>query len=163
MQLSRSADPKSQELFSGLVEKSVASRAQELSAELNAPPQASDASVKAVELRDCLRIARPADRRDVIAAYWLARQRAAEHQWLLIQKAWFDQLDQPARDHRAASSAGPLETVRVRAVREGVNADLLESGIGLLEAEFDLTRRCSARPVRPGSCPSLRRTRVPTT
>jgi hypothetical protein len=153
MQMSRPADPKNQELFSGLVDKSVASRAQELSAELNSPPQASDASVKAVELRDCLRIARPADRREVIAAYWLARQRAAEHQWLLIEKAWFDQLDQPARDHRAASATGPLETVRVRAVREAVNADLFESGIALTEAEFDLTRRCGAPAGSPWFLP----------
>ena len=153
MQVSRPADPKNQELFSSLVEKSVASRAQELSAELNASSPASDASVKAVELRDCLRLARPADRREVIAAYWLARQRAAEHQWLLVEKAWFDQLDQPARDHRAASAAGPLETVRVRAVREAVNADLFESGIALTEAEFDLTRHCGAPAGSPWFLP----------
>ena len=72
--------PQDLEIFSGLVERPMASRAQELSALLHAPDLASDAGVKAVELRECLRIARPADRRDVIAAYWLARQRAAEHQ-----------------------------------------------------------------------------------
>ena len=80
----------------------------------------------------------------MIAAYWLARQRAAEYKWLLIEQAWLERLDQPARDHRAASSAGPLETVRVLAAREAVNADVLESSIALLEAEFDLTRRCGA-------------------
>jgi hypothetical protein len=141
MQITRSTDPKTLELFSGLVEKSVTSRAQELSAALHTQAQ-GESGVKPVELRECLRIARPADRREVIAAYWLARQRAAERQWLAIEKAWLDQLDQPARDHRAASPAGPLETVRVRAAREAVDADRLESSIALLEAEFDLTRRC---------------------
>jgi hypothetical protein len=144
MQITRSTDPKTLDLFSGLAERPPASRAQELSAALHAPAQASQPGVKAVELRECLRNARPADRREVIAAYWLARQRAAEYKWLLIEQAWLERLDQPARDHRAASSAGPLETVRVLAAREAVNADVLESSIALLEAEFDLTRRCGA-------------------
>jgi hypothetical protein len=144
MQVARSTDPKTLELFSSLVDKSVASRAQELCAALHAPPQAGQSGGQPVELRECLRIARPADRREVLAAYWLARQRAAENQWLAYEKAWLDQLDQPARDHRVASPAGPLETVRVRAAREAVDADRLESSIALLEAEFDLTRRCGA-------------------
>ncbi len=143
MQITRT-DPKTLELFPGLTERPPASRAQELSAALHATAQASQTGVKAVELRECLRSARPADRREVIAAYWLARQRAAEYKWLLIEQAWLERLDQPARDHRAASSAGPLETVRVLAAREAVNADVLESSIALLEAEFDLTRRCGA-------------------
>lgn len=156
MQITRSTDPKGMELFSGLVEKSVANRAQELCTALHAPLQAGQASqtgVKPVELRECLRMARPADRREVIAAYWLARQRAAESQWLAYEKAWLDQLDQPARDRRATSPAGPLETVRLRAAREAVDANRLESSIALLEAEFDLTRRCGAAAGSPWLMP----------
>ncbi len=153
MQTTRSTDPKTLELFSFLAEKekSPASRAQELSAFLHA--SARETGVKAVELGDCLRLARPADRRGVITAYWLARQRAAEHQWLLHEREWLEQLDQPARDHRAASPAGRLESVRVYAAREAVNADLLESSIALLEAEFDLTYRCGAPTGSPWFMP----------
>jgi hypothetical protein len=142
MQITRT-DPKTLERFSGLAdEKSKASRAQELATFLHAPVQVGEGGAKPVELRECLRLARPADRRDVIAAYWLARQRAAENQWLAYEKTCLEQLDQPARDHRVASTTGALESVRVHAVREAVDADRLESGIALLEAEFDLTRRC---------------------
>ncbi len=152
MQITRT-DPKTLELIPGLADKSPASRAEELSAYLHAPVQEGAGGAKQVELRECLRITRPADRREVIAAYWLAGQRAAEYKLLLIEKAWLEKLDQPARDHRALSPAGPLETVRVRAVREAVDADCLESSIALLEAEFDLARRCGAPAGSPWFLP----------
>jgi hypothetical protein len=89
-----------------------------------------------IGLEDCLRDGLGADRRAVIDAFWLVRQRAAEYQVLAEQGQWLEELELNTPDH----SGGPPAT-RLRVTRLANEAALQEARIALMEAQFELAVR----------------------
>jgi hypothetical protein len=88
-----------------------------------------------VSLADFLGRQSGGDRRELIGAYWLVRQRAAEYQVLAQQVQLFEDLLLVPQD--AEHPAG----LRLSVAREGTEAALLEAHAALLEAQFELATR----------------------
>jgi len=88
-----------------------------------------------VGLADCLGRQSGGDRRELIGAYWLTRQRAAEYQVLVQQAQLFDDLLLVPQD--AENAAG----LRLATARLGTEAALHEAHAALLEAQFELATR----------------------
>jgi hypothetical protein len=102
----------------------------------NLPPD----SGRSVELEECLRGLSAGDRRSVIDAYWIARQRLAEYQVLVGQGELIEQLVQAVLDHRQQPS-GSLDMLRLQAARLAGEADRTAAQVELLQSQFELTRR----------------------
>jgi hypothetical protein len=92
-----------------------------------------------IALRDCLASVPASLRRQVLDAYWLARQLAAECQTLETQQSQFAQLV-PIVMERGSRQGGPVEGLRFGAASLAAEADLCQSRTRLLEAQFELTR-----------------------
>ena len=123
-----------------LAEATPAARAKHLALALHADRASSVQAGESIDLERCLQVARGGDRRGLIDAYWLARQRAAECQ------AWTDyhqMLDQlvPAALARRDTPAGPAAMLRLQAARQAALAEQSAAQSRLLEASFELTRR----------------------
>jgi hypothetical protein len=127
-------------LYPALVSASATARVKDLSAALhwnrNLPPD----SGRSVELEECLRGLSAGDRRSVIDAYWIARQRLAEYQVLVGQGELIEQLVQAVLDHRQQPS-GSLDMLRLQAARLAGEADRTAAQVELLQSQFELTRR----------------------
>jgi hypothetical protein len=127
-------------LYPGLVDSKPGVRAQRLAEALFGCRLELPAAGKAVELRDCLREARTADRRELLSAYWRARQCAADYQVLEMHGDWLTELTPVTLEHRSRLG-GPEEMLRLRAAQLAVKASLLDAQVRLLDAQFDLTRQ----------------------
>lgn len=88
-----------------------------------------------VSLEDCLGKQSGGDRRELIEAYWLARQRAAEYQVLVEQAQLLDGLALVPLDEKHPSG------LRLRSARLATEAALHEVHAALLEAQFELATR----------------------
>ncbi len=108
---------------------------------LTTPPQGG----QAIELKDYLRTLVGGDRRGAIEAYWLAAERAAKCRALQQQVQWLRELGPLALD-RGGRPGGSGQMLRLHAAQRAGEADLLDAQVGLLEAQFELTRR-AGRPL----------------
>jgi hypothetical protein len=134
------AGPAAAGLYPGLVDAKPSVRAQRLAEGLYWNRSISELTGKTIELKDCLREVKPADRQELIAAYWLARQHAAEYQTLVTHNDWLEELSAFALERRR-HPGGPEEMLRLRAAQLAVKANLLEMQLKLMDAQFELTRR----------------------
>jgi hypothetical protein len=94
---------------------------------------------EAISLRDSLAGLPASLRRQVLDAYWLARQLAAECQALETQQGQFAQLV-PIAMERGSRPGGAVEGLRLRAASLAAEADLCQCRARLLEVQFELTR-----------------------
>jgi len=127
-------------LYPGLVAAKPAVRAKHLNEALHWRRTLPEPLGEPIDLRECLAGVSGADRRPVIAAYWLAAQRAAEYQVLAGQVDFLEELV-PVAMERRNEPLGPAAMLDLRALRLAAQADLLRAHLELLDAQFQLTRR----------------------
>jgi len=132
--------PPASGLYPGLVDERPGVRAKQLAVTLHWHRSLPEPAGQPIDLRACLREATPADRRGLIEAYWLARQRAAEYQVLVTQSDFLEEVAALAPGHPAGTAESD-EADRLRAPRLAVKADLLRAHVHVLESQFELTRR----------------------
>jgi hypothetical protein len=132
-------------LYPALVNIAPAARVKHLSQALHWNRNLPQDAGRPTELDECLRGLSGNDRRSVLDAYWLARQRAAEYEAIAGQAEFLEQLLPTVLEHRGQAS-GPLDMLRLRAARLACDAAQLEAHVELLDSEFELTRR-AGRPL----------------
>ena len=124
--------------YSALIEARPAVRAKHLTLSLHGNSNLPEGSGESIELAQCLAGLSQADRRRVIAAYWLTRQRAAEYQALAQQVQFLEELATFVIERRNEPS-GAEAMLHVRAAELAAEADLLQARLELLDAQFQLT------------------------
>jgi len=127
-------------LYPALISVPAGARVKHLSATLHWNRNLPQDTGRPVELEECLRGLSGTDRRSVIDAYWIARQRTAEYQVLVGQAELIDELVPLALDHRRQPT-GPLDMLRIRTARLACEADIAAAQVDLLQSLFELTRR----------------------
>jgi len=127
-------------LYPALLSVSAGARVKHLSTALHRNRSLPQDAGRPTELEECLRGLSGTDRRSVIDAYWIARQRAAEYQVLVGQAELIEQIVPLALEHRRQPT-GPLDMLRLRTARLACEADLAEAHADLLQSLFELTRR----------------------
>ena len=132
-------------LYPALVNAAPVARVKHLGQALHWTRNLPQDAGRPTDLDECLRGQSGNDRRSVLDAYWLARQRAAEYQVIAGQAEFMEQLLPIVLEHRGQPS-GPLDMLRLRAARLACDAAQLEAHVELLESEFELTRR-AGRPL----------------
>jgi hypothetical protein len=131
-------------LWRGLINVDTPLRTQRLSSYLHAEETLPRNGGRAVTLAECLAMCQPQARRDVIHAYWYAKEAIAVHQVLLDEANALDSLFQPAT--KLATVAGGQEAgVRLQAMRRSVQAAILDAKISMIEAQAELTEFCTGR------------------
>jgi len=131
-------------LYSGLLGLEPGIRTKLLTVDLHSERTLPEQVGESIELQQCLAASSVAGRRQVIAAYWRAAQRAAEYQALAAQVSFFEELEPTAMQQRNEPS-GAEAMLALRAAKLAAQADLLAARLNLLEAQFQLTRR-AGRP-----------------
>ncbi|NQT16643.1 MAG: hypothetical protein HQ582_28045, partial [Planctomycetes bacterium] len=116
-----------------------------LTEELHRVRTAPEGGGESITLQQYLATPSSTDRRKVIAAYWLAAERAAKYQVLTTQVSFFEELEPVAMQQRD-EALGAEAMLELRAAKAAAQADLLASRLNLLEAQFQLTRR-AGRPL----------------
>jgi hypothetical protein len=94
-----------------------------------------------ISLPECLRGRPAAERRAVIAAFWLVRQRAAEYQVLSDEVQWLNELTQQSLEGSADPSAYRLRTTTLAS-----EAAMDEAQVALIEAQHALATRIGRTP-----------------
>ena len=137
---SQGALPAASGLYPALVDADPAVRAKHLTTALHWNRVLPEPAGQPIELAECLPARSGTDRRDVIAAYWLARQRAAEYQ---VRAGQIDLLEEfiPSVIEQRHGPSGAEAMLQLRAAKLAADADLLQTRLELLAAQFDLARR----------------------
>jgi hypothetical protein len=125
-------------LDAGLVGLPAAERAKQLVATLHANQTLSQGTGQSLSFEDFLRASPGSDRREMAATYWIARQRAAEHQAVVRQAQWLEALA-PTLLERGAEAAGPM--LQLRTARLGAQAAQADAEAALVESQFNLASR----------------------
>lgn len=108
---------------------------QDLHSQQRPPPQPG----QAITLRDCVGGIPASLRGPALDAYWLASERAAECRTLMTLEDQLAQLS-PIAMERGSRPGGAAEGLRLRAATLATAADLCDARVGLVDAQFDLTR-----------------------
>ncbi|MBN2577979.1 MAG: hypothetical protein JXB10_03230 [Pirellulales bacterium] len=130
-------------LYTALQRDDAAMQTKQLTLALHADRGLSECRGQPMTLEECLSRLPGGDRKAALAAYWTTRQRAAEYQVLAEQRDLLDLLTPQALAHRQAPS-GATEMLQLRAAQLNAQADLLESQVRLIEAQFNLGRQTQA-------------------
>jgi len=130
-------------LYSALLDAKPAVRAKLLSVELHCARALPEEAGESIELRECLSGLSAPKRRQVIAAYWLAAQRAAEYQALVAEISFLEGLVVTALERRN-EPLGAEAMLKLQAAKLATEADLHSAEADLLDAQFQLTR-CAGR------------------
>ncbi len=127
-------------LYSALHTAAPSGRAKQLASSLHSDWALPDRTCQPLPLRSALSAAPAGQRRAVIEAYWLARQKAAEYQVLLQQVQWLEEYADRAAD--GTLSAGQRLTAfnaqRLTAFKEDAQANLRRSHAELVQAQYRL-------------------------
>lgn len=141
-------------LYPALGSLSPLERASQLTAALHRDRALPPDVGRPVSLAECLGMSVGMDRREVLGAYWLARQRAAQHQAIVEQAQWLEDLA-PALLRQGPQSAGAM--LRLRTSRLAIQTAQIEAQLDLIEAQFELAGKMgrAAEPVwlLPGTAP----------
>jgi hypothetical protein len=132
-------------LYPALVGATPAAQAKQLAAVLHGTRDMSSDAGQSATLADCLRMQPQGDRRELIAAYWQTRTRAAERQAIAQQAKLLDDVATLLGEAPPRSPAG----LRLEAARRATAANLIEARAGLLASQFELTR-LAGRPLEGG-------------
>ncbi len=119
-------------LYDALVGASPAVRTKQLATTLHWDKALPKGIGTPLGLGECLRAGRVVDRRIVVDAYWLVRQRAAEYQVLVQQAQFVEDL--------ALLGGQPSAEYQCRAARSTADAALHEAHVALLDAQYELAR-----------------------
>ena len=115
-------------LYPGLADASAGAQAKQLTITLHWDRNLPEAS-EPLELLECLQF-RTGERRDLITAYWAARQQAAAYQVWQQHRQWLDDLSPSVAESSAAA--------RIRAARSVAEASAISTQADLVEAQFYL-------------------------
>jgi len=127
-------------LYPALLDKKPAVRAKLLASDLCWQRTLPDQQGESIELKQCLEGLSGDDRRQAITAYWNAAQKAAEYQVWVEKVESLEQLVPIAMEQRN-ERLGAEAMLDLHAARMAAQADLLRAHLGLLDAQFQLTRR----------------------
>lgn len=125
-------------IYPALLDMDRAVRAKQLAVTLHWNRSLPDHATEPVNLADCLKMAAIGQRARAIAAFWHARQRAAEYQVFCQAVDLFEELSLAALDRRD-DPAGAAAMLQVRAFKMAGEADRLDAEAELLAAEHELT------------------------
>ena len=131
-------------LWRALVDVDTRLRTQRLASALNAPEMLPHDAGQPTSLADCLSMCPVSARRDVIAAFWNAREAAATFQVFSDEASELTSLSQAATRIRG-SRGGPEAVIRLQALRRIVKAALLDAQVEMLHSQYDLTSLCGGR------------------
>jgi len=131
--------PATSGLYPALLDADPAVRAKHLTTALHGNRVLPEPTGRPIELAECLSLKSGTDRRNVIAAYWLARQRAAEYQLRAEQIDLLEALVPSIVEHRHEPSAAEA-MLQLRAAKLAADADLLQTRLNLLAAQYELAR-----------------------
>jgi hypothetical protein len=135
-----SAAASSAAMYPALISVPAGARVKHLSTALHWNRSLPQDAGRPAELEECLRGLSGPDRRSVIDAYWIARQRAAEYQVLVGQAELIEQIVPLALEHRRQPT-GALDMLRLHTARLACEADMAGAQVDLLQSLFELTRR----------------------
>lgn len=127
-------------LYTALLDATPAVRAKELTLALHWDRSLPENSAKPMSLSQCLAREVGGNRREAVAVFWTARQRAAEYQAIAQQADQLETLSADVLDRRN-NPAGSLEMLCLRAARLSVKAALDEAQAALVESQFELAIR----------------------
>jgi hypothetical protein len=127
-------------LYPALVKASPSDRTKQLALALHWDRSLPEGTGKGATLEECLSRQAGADRRGVVDAFWLARQKAAEYQTISQAIEFLDAFVPQALERRARPG-GAAEMLFLHAARQTAKADLLEAQAALIEAQFELALR----------------------
>ena len=131
-------------LWRALVDVDTKLRTQRLANALNAPEMLPRDAGQQVSLADCLSMCPPNARRDVIAAFWRAREATAAYQVFGDEATELATLSQAATRIRN-SRGGPEAAIRLQALRRIVKAALYDAQVEMLLSQYELTTLCRGR------------------
>jgi hypothetical protein len=143
-------------LYRGLVESAPAERAKQLAATLHWDRSLPEGAGRSTTLEECLArqtsagqggiVARKdtsgvsSDRRAMVDAFWIARQRAAEYQAVAQETEFLENLV-PLVLERRGDACGGAAMLYLRAARQNAKANIFEAQLALFEAQFELALR----------------------
>jgi hypothetical protein len=127
-------------LYSALIDATPTVRVKQLTLALHWDHSLPENSVKPMSLSECLAREAGGSRRETLAVYWIARQRAAEYQTIAQELEFLENLSTDALERRNAP-AGAVEMLYLRAAQLSAKAALEESRAALVESQFELALR----------------------
>jgi hypothetical protein len=125
-------------LYPTLTTAAPVAKARQLTATLHGNQSLPAGFGKPIRLGDCLQRNADGNRRAVIDAYWLVRQRSAQYLVLDQQAKWFSALKDMAFERRQTN---PTDMLRLRAAQMAAEAATTEARVALVEAQFALASR----------------------
>jgi hypothetical protein len=125
-------------LFATLAAAQPVAKARSLAAALQNNQSLPTGFGRPLRLGDCLQRNADGNRRAVIDAYWLVRQRAGEYLAIDQQSKWIVALKEMAFNQRQNN---PTDMLRLRAEQMGTEAAATEARVALIEAQFALAVR----------------------
>ena len=149
-------------LYPALSEAAPAVRAKQLTLALHWDRSLPENSAKPMSLPECLAREAGGNRRETLAVYWLARQRAAEYQAIAQESEFLENLSSDALERRNEPT-GAVDMLYLRAARLSAKAALEEAqrGAGRKPIRIGACER-NRRPKKSGRWPPRRRTRAAT-
>jgi hypothetical protein len=126
--------------YQALLDATPAVRAKQLTLALHWDRSLPENSAKPMSLSQCLARDAGGNRRETLAVFWTARQRAAEYQAIAQEADLLENLSADALEHRNNPS-GPLDMLCLRAAKLSAKAALEESRAALVESQFELAIR----------------------
>jgi hypothetical protein len=127
-------------LYPALVEATPAVRAKQLTLALHWDRSLPENAVKPMTLAQCLARESGSNRRETLAVFWIARQRAAEYQAIVQEADFLENLASEALERRG-NPAGAAEMLYLRAARLSAKAARDEAQAALVESQFELAIR----------------------
>ena len=131
-------------LFSALVDVETPLRTQRLSSSLHAAERLPREGSRFISLLDCLSSCPVEARRELIAAYWYAKEAATAYHVLANEDSDLAGLSQPATRARR-DAGGPEAAIRLQSLRRSVKAAMLDAQYELALAQYELTTLCRGR------------------
>jgi len=124
-------------LYPALIDAAPAARAKQLTLALHWDRSLPENSAKPMSLAECLGREAGENRRETLAVYWTARQRAAEYQAIAQDAEFLDTLSADVLD-RYNDPCGAADMLYLRAARLSAKAAIEESQAALVESQFEL-------------------------
>jgi hypothetical protein len=125
-----------------LGEAAPAVRAKQLTLALHWDRSLPENTAKPMSLPECL-AREVGNRRETLAVFWLARQRAAEYQAIVQESEFLENLSSDALERRGEPT-GAVDMLYLRTARLGAKAALGEARAALIESQFELALRTQA-------------------
>ncbi|MCC6125663.1 MAG: hypothetical protein IT426_11920 [Pirellulales bacterium] len=140
-------------LYPALVDAAPAVRAKQLTLALHWDRGLPENTARPMSLSECLAREAGGNRRETLAVFWTARQRAAEYQAIAQELEFLENLSADALERRNEPS-GAAEMLYLRAAKLSAKAALREAEAALTESQFELALRTQSTAEKLWPLPS---------